>query len=37
MAYGYITDSGYYGRMKDGRWILFATEVEYLQALKEDV
>lgn len=36
MAYGYVTESGYYGRMKDGRWILFATEGEYLQSLKED-
>ena len=36
MAYGYYTDSGYYGRTKDGRWILFATEGEYLQSLKED-
>lgn len=36
MAYGYYTESGYYGRMKDGRWILFATESEYLQLLKED-
>lgn len=36
MAYGYYTGSGYYGRMKDGRWILFATEGEYLQALKKD-
>lgn len=36
MAYGYITDFGYYGRMKDGRWILFSTEGEYLQLLEED-
>lgn len=36
MAYGYYTESGYYARMKDGRWILFATEGEYLQSLKED-
>ena len=36
MAYGYYTESGYCGRMKDGRWILFATEGEYLQSLKED-
>lgn len=36
MAYGYVTESGYYGRMKDGRWILFATEGIRLQLLKED-
>jgi|GEM_PF-6868762 len=36
MAYGYVTESGYYGRMKDGSWILFSTEGEYLQLLEED-
>lgn len=34
MAYGYLTNKGYYG-MVDGRYILFATEEEYLEFLKE--
>lgn len=34
MGYGYLTNNGYYG-MVDGRYILFATEEEYLEFIEE--
>ena len=27
--YGYLVGSGYMGRLKDGTWMLFATEEDY--------
>ena len=34
-AYGYIVDSGYMG-LVDGKYILFATEQEYLEYINEE-
>lgn len=34
--YGYLTPSGYMGRLKSGRWMLFATQNEYHEYYAED-
>lgn len=33
--YGYITASGYKGKLSDGTWMLFATESEYNEYLTD--
>lgn len=33
--YGYVVQSGFMGRV-DGRWMLFATETEYIEYLSEE-
>lgn len=33
--YGYVVQSGFMGRV-DGRWMLFATEAEYIEYLSEE-
>ena len=35
MPKGFVTQSGYYG-YANGKWILFATEMEYLEYLNEN-
>lgn len=34
--YGYLTKDGYMGRVSELCWILFSTEQEYLDYIKED-
>ena len=36
MYYGYYIPSGYKGKLKDGRWMLFATEQEYIEYMNEE-
>lgn len=36
MYYGYNTKYGYMGRLRDGRWMLFATEKEYTEYINEE-
>ena len=33
--YGYVTKSGYMGRMPDKQWRLFSTEKEYEEAYED--
>ena len=33
--YGYPVSNGYMGRLRDGTWMLFETEEEYKDYLKE--
>ena len=35
MPYGYYTQTGYMGRLPTGRWVLFATQADYLDYLAE--
>lgn len=32
---GYPTSSGWMGQMPDGKWRMFATEAEYIEAFRE--
>jgi len=32
---GYLTPTGWFGEMPDGRWILFPTEEEWKEAIGE--
>ena len=34
--YGYLVSNGYMGRLRDGSWILFDTEEQYKEYLKEE-
>ena len=34
--YGYVVKNGYMGRLKDGSWMLFATEEDYKDYLGGD-
>lgn len=35
MPYGYLVHGGYMGRMKNGQFILFPTEDEYIEIFTE--
>lgn len=34
-SYGYSVQSGYMGRLPDGRWMMFATHKDYLEYIEE--
>lgn len=35
VPYGYLTKDGYFGRLFNGKWMMFATENEYIEWLDE--